>query len=168
MRIVVSGGWPTPDFTGLREDAARSLAARRRVALDVAGRREDRRAEPGTVIGQQPPAGVLLPPGQPVRVVLSADWPTPDFVGSTETQARRIAADNRVTLRSGEPREDYDRDRGRVTGQQPAAGTALPPDRTVSLVYSLGWPLAPDAIGSSARAVTQSFTARHPNARIQL
>ena len=46
-------------------------------------------------------------------------------------------------------------------------GTALPPDRTVSLVYSLGWPLAPDAIGSSARAVTQSFTARHPNARIQ-
>jgi hypothetical protein len=99
---------------------------------------------------------------------VSRGWPTPDLVGLSEAEARLIARDQRISLVAAERREDYDLEAGRVIEQQPAAGAMLPDDRTVRVAVSLGWPVAPRAVGEAAGDILETFTARHPDARVDL
>ena len=231
VSVVVSDGWPTPDFLTLEENEATALAAERQVNLRVVERRRDREARPGIVIDQDPPPGALLAPAQAVGVVVSAGdptprliglmedeattlaarrdinlditreltlefafglvthqspepdaplpgdgtvsvvistgRPTPDFVGKTEEVASSIAADRNITLVKTSPSEHFELSSGRVIEQQPVAGTVIPRDRRVNISLSLGWPVAPDAVGRSAGSVQREFLARHPNAIVE-
>jgi len=232
VSIVISEGWPTPNFLTLEENEARTLAGEKQVNLTVAERRQDREMQPGIIISQSPLPGTLLPPGQAVSVVvstgyptprligfaeaeamslaeresiildtatkasldfatgvvtdqfpepgsplpadskvfitISSGWPTPDFVGKSEEEANSIAAGSKITLSMITPREHFKRLPGLVIEQQPAAGAVIPVDRQVKISLSLGWPIAPAAVGQLASSVTQEFLARHPNAIIDL
>jgi beta-lactam-binding protein with PASTA domain len=231
VRVVVSAGWPTPDFLRLGENEARALAGERQVTVRIVDRRPTRETRPGIVIDQSPPPGALLAPGQAVGVVVSAGdptpdliglteeqastlaasrdidlgatgapsrefplgvvasqspepgsplpangrvavlistgWPTPDFVGQTEEEASRIATGLGIALDRTTPREHFELAAGRVIEQQPAAGAVLPANRRVSISLSLGWPVAPDAVGQSAESVEREFLARHQNAIVE-
>ncbi|MDX2428021.1 MAG: PASTA domain-containing protein [Xanthomonadales bacterium] len=228
VSVVVSEGWPTPDFLTLEENEARSLASEKQVILRIVEHRQDRETRPGIVIDQTPRPGTLLTPAQTVGIVVSTSeltprliglteieattlaerediildaakdssrefstglvseqfpkpgsplpadgrvsvtistgWPTPDFVGKSEEDANGIATDNRVTLVKITPREHFEFSTGLVIEQQPAAKTVIPADRRVKISLSLGWPMAPAAVGLSAGSVQQEFLARYPNA----
>ena len=231
VSVLVSEGWPTPEFLTLGENEATALAEESQVLLQVVERRRDRESRPGIVIEQNPPPGALLPPGQAVGVVFSASdptprliglteeegaalaaredvrlnttgepsrefapgliagqspepgaplppdgtvsavistgWPTPDFVGMTEAEASGVAADIDIALVKTAPREDFELSSGRVIEQRPAAGAVIPADRRVEIALSLGWPVAPDAVGRSADSVEREFLGRHPNASVE-
>lgn len=228
VSIVVSEGWPTPNFLTLEENEARSLASEKQVILRIDEHRQDRETRPGTVIDQTPRPGTLLAPAQAVGIVVSTSettprliglteieakalaerndiildatkepsrelsiglvseqlpkpgsplpadgkvyviistgWPTPDFIGKSEEEANGIATDNRVTLVKITPSEHFELSTGLVIEQQPVAGTLIPAERRVKISLSLGWPVAPAAMGLSAGSVQQKFLARHPNA----
>ncbi|MGA9575136.1 MAG: PASTA domain-containing protein [Lysobacterales bacterium] len=231
VQIVVSDGWPTPDFLSLLEGEANTLAAEKQVSLSIAERRQDRFAPAGVVIGQLPAPGELLPPGQAVSVTVSAGYPTPrfielpeaqarslaqgeriileaemaasidhaqgivvvqrpepgsplpadkrvfvtissgwltpDFLGQTGQAAEIIADDNQITLVRGEPREDFELSSGLVAEQQPPPGSVIPADRVVKISLSLGWPVAPDAVGKTASTIEQAFLGQYSNAKIE-
>ena len=228
VSVVVSEGWPTPDFLTLEEDEARSLASEKQVILRIVEHRQDRETRPGIVIDQTPRPGTLLTPAQAVGIVVSTSeptprliglteieattlaerediildaaekpsrefstglvseqlpkpgsplpadgkvsviisigWPTPDFIGKSEEGANGIATDNKVTLVKITPREHFEFSTGLVIEQQPAAKTVIPADRRVRISLSLGWPVAPTAVGLSAGSVQQEFLARYSNA----
>ena len=228
VSVVVSEGWPTPDFLTLEEDEARSLASEKQVILRIIEHRQDRETRPGIVIDQTPRPRTLLTPAQTVgivvstseptprliglteieattlaerediildaaekpsrefstglvseqlpkpgsplpadgkvSVIISTGWPTPDFIGKSEEGANGIATDNKVTLVKITPREHFEFSTGLVIEQQPAAKTVIPADRRVRISLSLGWPVAPTAVGLSAGSVQQEFLARYPNA----
>jgi beta-lactam-binding protein with PASTA domain len=231
VSVVVSDGWPTPDFLTLEENEAAALAAARQVNLQITERRRDREVQPGIVIDQDPPPGALLAPTQAVGVVVSArdptpqliglteneasdlaarrdinlnirrelsmefalglvtnqspdpgaplpgdgmvsvvvstGPPTPDFVGKTEEEARKIASGRDITLVKIAPVEHFELSSGRVIEQRPVAGTVIPGDRRVSISLSLGWPVAPDAVGRPFATVKREFLARHPNVIVE-
>jgi beta-lactam-binding protein with PASTA domain len=145
VRVVVSEGWPTPDFLTLGENEATALAEESQVVLRVAERRRDRESRPGIVIGHNPPPGARLPPGQAVGVVGSASDPTPRLIGLTEDEAESLAAREDISLdTTGEPSRQFAP--GLVAGQSPEPGDPLPADGTVSAVISTGWP-TPDFVG---------------------
>ncbi len=228
VSIIVSEGWPTPDFLTLEEDEARSLASEKQVILRIVEHRQDRETRPGVVIDQTPRPGTLLAPGQAVgivvsaskptprlvgltkieattlaesediildatekpsrelsaglvseqfpkpgaplpadgkvSVIISAGWPTPDFIGKSEEEANNIATDNKVTLVKIAPREHFEFSAGLVIEQQPAANTLIPANRRVAISLSLGWPVAPAAVGLPAGTARQEFVAQYPNA----
>lgn len=230
VRIVVSDGWPTPDFLTLEETEANTLAREKQVNLAISERRQDRATQPGIVIAQNPQPGKPLPPGQAVNLVvstgyptprfiglteadaktlagregivlettasasldfdagtitgqspepgaplptdnrvsaaISSGWPTPDFIGQSEEGAQGIASTSRITLVRIAPREDFELLPGLVVAQLPAAGTMVPAHRRVEISLSLGWPVAPDAVGRPARSVEEEFLASWPNAHI--
>lgn len=232
VRVTVSEGWPTPDFRQMEIEAARSLASDKQVSLAIAGYRQDRGARPGSIIGQVPLPGELLPPGQPVKVVvssgyptpnfvdlaeksadslaaredvilekqraadprvnvgtvmsqspepgeplpqdsrvtvtLSSGWPVPDFVDKPRANAEALAADNDITLAVADPREDFVIGAGRVVAQAPAAGATVPKSRRVEIALSLGWPVAPDAVGRPVGALEKAFLDRYPHASVEL
>lgn len=166
ISIVVSAGWPTPDFLGLEEGAAHALAREKQVGLAVSERRQDKATPAGIIIAQNPQPATLLPPGRAVTIVVSGGWATPDFVGQSEEGANAIATASRLTLVRIDPREDFDRLPGLIVAQRPAAGTAIPANRQVEISLSLGWPVAPDAVGRPATAIEEEFLASWPRARI--
>jgi beta-lactam-binding protein with PASTA domain len=157
VSVVVSAGWPTPDFRTLDENEAAALAGEKQVMLRVIERRQVREPQPGIVIDQNPPPGVLLPPGQAVNVVVSASDPTPRLIGLTKEQARAVAAQRAIELAETEaPRRAIDP--GRVAEQSPEpdaplpadgrVAAPLPADGRVAVVISTGWP-TPDFVGKT-------------------
>ena len=163
MNVVVSASDPTPRLIGLTKEQARAVAAQR--AIELAETEAPRRAiDPGRVAEQSPEPDAPLPADGRVPVVISTGWPTPDFVGKTEEEANSIAAGLDITLVETVSREHFELSSGRVIEQEPVADAVLPPSRRVKISLSLGWPVAPDAVGQTAGAVRRDFLARHPNA----
>ncbi len=117
----------------------------------------------GTVIWQDPPPEVFLPPGAPVRITLSAgpsEMPIPDVRGLDGPLAQRIleAAGFRLGLPDSIAATV---DRGVVVATRPAAGVGRLPGTPVSLVLSRGPPdmPVPDLLGLT-RAEAQARLAQ--------
>ena len=167
VNVAVSTGFPTPRFIGLTEGDARTLAAREGIVLEATAS-ASLDFVTGTVTGQSPEPGAPLPMDNRVAAAVSSGWPTPDFVGESEDSASGIATTSRIMLVRVDPREDFERLPGLVAAQLPAAGTVMPANRQVEIALSLGWPVAPAAVGRPASSVEQEFLASWPNARIDL
>ena len=147
VTIVISEGWPTPNFLSLGENQAASLASDKQVNLRVSERRQDRNTQPGIVIEQSPLPDTLLPPGQAVNIVVSTGYPTPRFIGLKEFEAISLAERKGIVLHK-ETKPSLDLTIGIVTGQIPAPDAPLPADDKVSIIISSGWPI-PDFVGKS-------------------
>ena len=161
--IVVSTNEPTPRLIGLTEIEATALAERNDIVLDAA-KEPSREFSAGLVSEQLPKPGSPLSADGKASVIISTGWPTPDFVGKSEKEANGIATDNKVTLVKITPKEHFEFSTGLVIEQQPTAKTVMPADRLVRISLSLGWPVAPTAVGLSAGSIQQEFLARYPNA----
>ena len=152
VNVVVSDGWPTPNFLRLEENDAAALAVERRVNLRVAERRQDRQLPPGIVIDQKPPPGARLAPAQPVDVVVSATDPTPRLIGLTEEEASVLAARRDFNLVISRE-TSMDVAFGLVIRQSPGPGKPLPGDGRVSVAISRGQ-LTPDFVGRTEEDAT--------------
>ena len=93
----------------------------------------------GFVVGQDPPPGVILPPGSVVEITTSAGRApvvVPDIVGFAEPQALRVlAAAGLVAATVDSVSEGADAP-GVVVATRPPAGNTEDPGATVGLVVS--------------------------------
>jgi serine/threonine-protein kinase len=138
-----------PDLSNYSGEAADQLL--RQVSLQPV-RREAHNAEIaiGLVIGQEVPAGSLLPPGSPVTYTVSLgpqliELPNVTRIPGVIARDRLTAQGLRVEVREEPSREV---DAGFVISQSPNAGLSVPVGSTVSIVVSRGDVVRfPDVIG---------------------
>ncbi len=151
---------PVPDVTGLSEaDANLALAAEGFVVEIVPT--FDENVAAGLVLRTDPAANTNAPPDSPVQLVVSAGpapVPVPDVAGATFDEAVATLANARL----GATRVDEFSDtveNGTVIRTDPAAGTELDRDSTVTVVVSRGpEPVAvPDVEGMSVEAASAAL-----------
>ncbi|MEZ4596342.1 MAG: Stk1 family PASTA domain-containing Ser/Thr kinase [Chloroflexota bacterium] len=129
-----------PRFVGMQIEDARVLADRADVFLDEHQRTSDR-ADPGTIIEQDPAEGAAVLPGDTVKVVVAQQVQTvyvPDLRGATESQARTRLVE--AGLRPSGRFQTYDDDvrKGRVVRTEPAAGAEVAKGTTIAYFVSRG------------------------------
>ena len=95
----------------------------------------------GTVVWQDPPAGVVVPQGSGVQLSVSQgppQIPVPDVVGYEEATGRTLmeAAGLRVTVDAAQTAAP----KGVIVNTRPPAGATLAPGGRVTLVVSIGAP----------------------------
>ena len=105
----------------------------------ISGSRQSAGVPRGRVMRQDPPPGVLLPPGAPVELVTSSGAgriPTPDVAGLAVAQAERII--RAAGLRVGVVDSITDRERapGIVLATRPAPGESREPGAPIGLVIN--------------------------------
>jgi hypothetical protein len=103
----------------------------------------------GTVIGQSPTAGSAAPPGSRVTLTIELPVAVPNLVGMRDDAACAALADTRlgckpIIVKAGTPP-------GTVIGQDPPAGTSVPPQTTVVIQIRQRQQVpVPDVVGSQA------------------
>jgi serine/threonine-protein kinase len=146
-----------PDLRGKTVDDSMSLLSSLNLGLKKEGEEFDQSLPPGTVVRQNPAAGIMVREGKIIKVAISQGGKiiyVPDVVG----QAARSAE---ITLRSygltlGEESSRYSLVQGKdhVLSQDPTAGSTAEKDALVNLVISAGPPpenikLMPSLTGKS-------------------
>lgn len=136
---VVASSGTVPKLLGLELDSARRELSARGYRAGIADAREHASARRGTVIAQDPPAGVVMPAGGTVSVTPSAgpaQVPVPDLVGLDAALAERIlkAAGLRVGVLDSVA--DPGRDLGIVLGTRPSAGAGRLAGDAVDLIIN--------------------------------
>jgi hypothetical protein len=127
-----------PDLRGLPlEEATARIEALGLVPGKVA-QRESRDAAEGTVLTQEPLAGMRVEPGSAVALVVAVPPPpsvaVPDLAGRSRPEAERLLKAAGLAL--GEVAEKEGGRPGVVLAQAPKPGTEVPPGSAVSLVVS--------------------------------
>jgi beta-lactam-binding protein with PASTA domain/tRNA A-37 threonylcarbamoyl transferase component Bud32 len=92
VTIMVAGGPPLPDFTGMDVNAAEQLASQDKVTLQQQQDNNSQQAK-GIITGQQPTAGGVFQPGQTVVVQVSTGpqlVAVPDPIGMSVQDATRL------------------------------------------------------------------------------
>ncbi len=108
-----------------------------------------------------PPAPPTIPGGPPTA---PAAQRVPNVTGKTETEAIELLAGWRITILTV---DSVPENAGRVTHQEPAAGSALPPDGVVEISVGrsgtpgadAGTALVPSVLGFTTDAASQALTA---------
>jgi hypothetical protein len=130
-----------PDVVGMREAPAMGAIREAELVGRVGQRRLSHRPR-GEVILQLPRAGRHVHRGTTVTIQVSLgerDFPrprVPNVVGMTDFEA--VEALRAEGFRTTVAYADDDRPFGQVIGQQPAAGTLVPPESTVHVIASRG------------------------------
>jgi serine/threonine-protein kinase len=129
-----------PRFVGMRIEDARVLADRADVFLDEHQRTSDR-ADPGTIIEQEPEEGAAALPGDTIKVVVAQEVDTvhvPDLRGATESQAKTRLVE--AGLKPSGRFQTYDDDvrKGRVVRTEPVAGAEVAKGTTIAYFVSRG------------------------------
>jgi beta-lactam-binding protein with PASTA domain len=153
---------PVPDVTGLPQAEAELVLADEEFALEVVTEYDETVAE-GLVLRTDPPANAELSVGSPIRVFVSAGpapVPVPDVVGATYDEAVATLADSSF----GATRVDEFSDTvesGDVIRTEPAVGTEIDRDSTVTVVVSKGpEPVTvPSLIGTDVEAAAAQLEA---------
>lgn len=130
-----------PDLIGLPRDDAARRAADRGLVVEVVDQRNDTQVQSGSVLLQDPAAGVVVRPGRKIRLVLSLGGeviPVPDVVGHAsrrvEIELRQqglTPGDEAHVFAAGAPL-------GSVIAQVPPPGTAGVPGTRVHRLVSEG------------------------------
>jgi len=135
--IVEAESVTVPNVTGMSSQQAQNSLFSQGLRAEF---REELKgtARIGTVLRQDPQAGTLVEPGKTIRAYVEAGVQVPNVVGTSVQQATSVLRSKGFT--SVNPREDV---RGQtslntVLSQNPQAGSAAKPDRTVTLYYEAG------------------------------
>ena len=137
---ILSGRQVVPRVLGLTVAEARTQLARAQLQVQDGGAEPHPTAPTGTVIWQDPPAGVMAPEGARVTLVASggpAKIPVPDVMGYEGTLAQRIVAAAGLAVSKVESLPGT-APRGITLITRPPAATVLPPGSGVIVVVSQG------------------------------
>jgi eukaryotic-like serine/threonine-protein kinase len=96
----------------------------------------------GIVVSTSPAAGVMWPQPQPVKLVVSAGPPVPDFVGQPQQTAEQWAQANGVSLNEVTTGKS-DSPAGTVVHQSLAPGSAFTKGQVITITISSGPPMVP-------------------------
>jgi len=164
--VYVSGGTEpvlVPNVIGMSQEDAEAAIEGAGLALGTVTTRPDTEAPAGEVIEQAPLSGVELPPGTAIDLVVSEgpeEFELPDLSELEDNEAFQQLAD--LGLRPAQRVEASTTvAEGIVIRTEPAAGTLVMPDSTVTLVISSGAPpvLVPDVFGATIEGATGQLNA---------
>jgi eukaryotic-like serine/threonine-protein kinase len=129
-----------PQVTGLTLEAAQAALRQAGLTPGSVTKETSGTIAAGIVVSTTPVAGAMWPQPQPVRLVVSAGPPVPDFVGQPQEAAQGWASANGVSLdvrtaaKSDEPA-------GTVTHQSVAPGSAFTRGQVITITISPGPPM---------------------------
>jgi len=131
----------TPKLVGLTRSEALATLNEAGLTMRVTGEQYSEKREAGTIISSDPSAGEKVAADGTVSVVLSKGperYRVPKVRGMDQASAGKAL--EAVNLKPGQILQDYSRKvpAGMVVRTEPAAGTALKRDTTVTLTISLG------------------------------
>lgn len=140
--LVVSQGPQSvavPDVVGRTQSDAEATVAGTGFSVGTVTRAWSATVPVGSVISQEPAAGVVLIPDSAINFIVSQGpqpVAVPNLAGKTLTEAQAAVASAGLTV--GAVTEQYSDTvpEGSVTGQNPAEGTLLPPGAPVDLVIA--------------------------------
>jgi RHS repeat-associated protein len=130
-----------PDVVGMSQGDAGTAIAAAWLSLGTVGQEYSDTVPLGQVVSQNPAAGLLVPQGSPVNLVVSlgpVPVPVPDVGGKTLEEAESAILSAGLTV--GHIRNEWSDtvQAGLVIGQNPSAGTSVVQWSSVDLVISLG------------------------------
>ncbi len=111
----------------------------------------------GTVISQEPAAGINVVPGSQVDLVISGAT-VPNVVGLAQAAAQAAITASGLTVGTGTASNSATVPIGSVISQTPAGGTNVLPGNAVTLVVSLGTAV-PDLVGLTEAAAQTAIAA---------
>lgn len=178
VQVVVSAARrvEAPAVTGVPFDRAAEAARAAGLHLVVTGKRESDQAE-GTVLEQDPAAGVRVPTGTAIRVVLAV-LPhlveVPDVIGLEPDAAGNRLAEAGLRLDTAAPRPAPGRAPGSIVEQSPGAGERVArgtvvvvvpasADDTVEVPDARGRPLAEATALLEERSLRLEISGRRPS-----
>ncbi|RME21606.1 MAG: PASTA domain-containing protein [Deltaproteobacteria bacterium] len=136
---IGTGDIIVPDLTGLNQADARANLESKGLVFLVGGRKPSPTAAPGTVLSQSPPAGSRVKAGSTVSVTLAGEAPrVPDLKGRTVAEATVLLEQAGFKISVGPEVASDEVAAGRVVKQEPAAGLAYEPGRTIVVNLSSG------------------------------
>ncbi|WP_038041176.1 PASTA domain-containing protein [Thermus tengchongensis] len=154
---------PLPELKGLRQEEAEAKLSE--LGYRLAGVAQMESPEPlGTVLASDPPPGTPLPPGAPVRLLVSRGAslgptvPLPKLTGLSQKEALFLL--NAMGLQVQAEEVPSGAPPGTVLAQEPAPGTPMPPGSGVRLRVAargevqVGALTPPSPPGPEARTVT--------------
>ena len=167
VNLVVSSGpgsITVPDLVGRTESAARQALQIAALTVGTVTQEASSTVPAGTVIRQNPPAGVLVTSGSQVNLVVSsgpAPVNVPNVVGLSQSAAAIALQRAGLTLGTVTQETSATAPAGTVIRQNPAAGTAVLSGSAVGLVLSSGPPLVsvPNVVGQSQREAAATLAA---------
>lgn len=125
-------------------EQARQLIQQRRLSPGTVDQQVTGRAQPGTVISQNPPPGTWVPVGSSVDLVVEAESVVvPRIVGQHVEQARRMLLSERLSLGGVRQELTGKAAAGTVLRQNPGPGTPVRPGTAVELVIEVVPPKPP-------------------------
>jgi serine/threonine-protein kinase len=131
-----------PRVIGMTLDAARKAISDAGLKSEQTEEVRHPTAPPGTVVWQDPPAGVVVPQGTGVQLSVSTGpqrIPVPDVVGYDGTIGATLIVAAGLMVGSTDSAQTSER-KGVIVSTRPPAGTALVPGGKVTLVVSAGAP----------------------------
>lgn len=131
-----------PRVIGMTMDAARQALSDARLKPEQAEQVRHPTAPPGTVVWQDPPAGVVVPQGSSVQLSVSTGpqrIPVPDVVGYDGPIGQTLIAAAGLRVGSVDSAQTPS-PKGIIVSTRPPAGTPLVPGGRVTVVVSAGAP----------------------------
>jgi eukaryotic-like serine/threonine-protein kinase len=133
---------PMPQVTGLTLQAAQAALRQAGLTPGPVLKETSSTIAAGIVVSTNPAAGAMWPQPQPVRLVVSAGPPMPDFVGQPQEAAQGWASANGVSLNVVTAAKS-DTPAGTITHQSLSPGSAFTRGQVVTITISPGPPMVP-------------------------
>lgn len=156
---------PVPNVTGLAQAAAEAAIVNAGLAVGNITEQTDFNVAEGDVISQDPSAGINLPEGAPVDLVVSLGPPTvaaPNVVGQSQAQANAAIGSAGLEIGSVVQQTSTSVAAGDVISQDPVAGTIVIVGTDINLVVSSGPPppvVVPDVASQTQAQAENAITA---------
>jgi eukaryotic-like serine/threonine-protein kinase len=147
---------PVPQVTGLTLQAAQEGLRHAGLTPGAVKKETSGTIAAGIVVSTTPAAGAMWPQPQPVRLVVSAGPPVPDFVGQPQGAAESWASANGVSLDEVTATKS-DAPAGTITRQSLAPGSAFTRGQVIIVTISAGPPQVaiPDVDGMKVDQATR-------------
>ena len=149
---------PVPQVTGLTLPAAQAALRHAGLTPGAVAKETSSTIPAGIVVSTTPAAGGMWPQPQPVRMVVSAGPPVPDFVGQPQGAAEGWASANGVSLDEVSTTKS-DAPTGTITRQSLPPGSAFTPGQVIIITISAGPPQVaiPNVDGMSVDHATRTL-----------
>jgi serine/threonine-protein kinase len=149
---------PMPQVTGLTLQAAQAALRQAGLTPGPVTKEPSATIGPGIVVSTTPAAGTMWPQPEPVRLMVSAGPPMPDFVGQPQEAAQGWASANGVLL-DVITTTTSDAPAGTITSQSPPAGRAFTRGQVINITISAGPPMVavPNVDGQSVAQATHTL-----------
>jgi serine/threonine-protein kinase len=131
-----------PNVSGQPEAAAKAFLIQHHLRVGQDKQETSSTVPAGNVIGTIPSAYSNIPQSQPVRLIVSAGPPLPNFVGMQVTAAQTAASAGGYTI-NPIPDAKGSQPANTITSQSPAPGTPITPAEVVIVHFSPGPPTVP-------------------------